>query len=314
MLEPNLISYISELKRSKNAVILAHYYCDEEVQQVADFVGDSLALAIAASETPCDVILFAGVHFMGQTAKIICPNKVVLEVDAAAGCSLADSCPTDGLREFIEKHPDHTVITYVNTTAEIKALSDICCTSSNAVGIVESLPKEEKILFAPDRNLGRFIKERTQRDDIVVWNGACHVHDRIDPEGIKHLMAEHPDAKVLVHPESPAEVVELAHCVGATSQLLKFSQSDSATTYIVATESGILYNMKQGSPHKTFIPAPWRGGCGCNNCDDMKLNTVEKVVSALETLSPEVTISEEIRIKALRPIERMMEISKTLSI
>ncbi len=304
---------IKRLKSERNAIILAHYYCSGEVQQLADFVGDSLALAVEAARTPADVILFCGVSFMGQTAKILNPQKTVLEADPAAGCSLADSCPEGDFAQFVAQHPDHTVITYVNTTAQIKALSDICCTSSNAVQIVKSLPKDEKIIFAPDQNLGAYIMEQSGREDIVLWKGGCHVHERFSLSGIKELMEQHPAAKLLVHPECPAEIVALGHKVGSTSQLLSFCQSDSADTFIVATESGILYNMMEAAPQKTFIAAPSHQS-PCNECEYMKENTPQKVLAVLQNNSNEVLLDEELRLKAERPIVRMIDISRQLGL
>ncbi len=304
---------ILELKNTKNAIILAHYYCSGEVQSVADFVGDSLALAVKAAESTAQTILFAGVSFMGQTAKVLCPDKTVLEVDPTAGCSLADSCPAPDFEKFLEKYPHHTVISYVNTTAEVKALSDICCTSSNAVAIVDSLPMDEKIVFGPDKNLGAYVRTQTGREDMVLWDGACHVHARFPVEGIRKLKAKFPDAKILVHPECPREIVELADCTGATSQLLKYSVEDTATTYIVATESGILYNMQLENPNKTFIAAP-SDKCTCNECEFMKQNTLEKMVAALESGQNEVLMDSITIKKASRPIHKMIEISRSLNL
>ncbi len=308
-----IIEQIERLKKEKNAIILAHYYCSGEVQSIADFVGDSLALAVVAERTEADIILFCGVSFMGQTAKILNPNKTVLEADPTAGCSLADSCPEGEFAKFVENHPDHTVITYVNTTAQIKALSDICCTSSNAVKIVQSLPSHEKIIFAPDQNLGSYIMSQSGREDIVLWKGGCHVHERFSLSGIRELMVQHPEAKLLVHPECPKEIVEIAHKVGSTTQLLEFSQSDDARTFIVATESGILYNMQKEEPTKTFIAAP-SNESPCNECEYMKQNSIAKVLDVLENEVNEVLLDEELRLKAERPIKRMIEISKELGL
>ncbi len=310
---------IIELKQQKNATILAHYYCPGEVQEVADFVGDSLALSVRAAEASSDIILFAGVRFMGQTAKILSPDKIVLEVDPEAGCSLSDSCPADRLAEFKAAHPDHILISYVNTTAEVKAVTDICCTSSNAVQIVDSLTKEQKVIFAPDRNLGAYIKEKTGREDMVLWDGACHVHARFSLSGIQRLMAEFPDAEVLVHPESPMEIVALGHAVGSTAMLLDYARTSDAKRFIVVTESGIIYNMQSESPDKEFIAAPYTeedgsNGIGCNDCKYMKLNTLPKIKSALETLSPQVEMDAELMVKARESIDRMIEISKKLNL
>ncbi len=310
---------IFRLKREKSVTILAHYYCAGDVQEVADFVGDSLALSVKASEVTSDVILFAGVRFMGQTAKILSPDKIVLEVDIEAGCSLADSCDANKLAEFKALHPDHLLISYVNTTAEVKAITDICCTSSNAVQIVDSLPKEQKIIFAPDRNLGNYIKQISGRDNMIIWDGACHVHDRFSLEGIRALMSQVPDAKVLVHPESPAAIVELGHCVGSTAMLLDYVKSSDAKKFIVVTESGIIYNMQQIAPDKEFFAAPYTFKSNsnelvCNDCEYMKLNTLPKIIRALETLSPQVEMDERLMADARKSIDRMIEISKKLNL
>lgn len=310
-----MIERIKRLKKEHNAIVLAHYYCTGEVQQVADFVGDSLALSVRAAETSADVIVFAGVHFMAETAKILSPQKRVIAVDPEAGCSLADSCKAEDFERFLKDYPNHTVISYVNTTAAVKALTDIACTSSNAVQIVESLPADTPIVFAPDRNLGGYIKAKTGRENMVVWDGACHVHQRFSLERILELKKEHPDAKLLVHPECPRPIVLIADCVGSTAELLKFSQTDSASTYIVATESGILYNMQAASPAKRFIAAPPDdSACACNDCSYMKLNTVAKIASALETLQPEVILDQALIDRARRPIEAMIEISRKLNL
>lgn len=301
---------IEALKKERNAIILAHYYTSAEVQEVADFVGDSLALSQVAATTKADVILFAGVHFMAETAKILSPDKVVLLPDLGAGCSLADSCPEDKFAEFIKAHPSHTVISYVNTTAAVKALTDIVCTSSNAVQIVESLPRDEKIIFGPDRNLGGYIKSMTGRENMLVWDGACHVHQRFSLERIMELKRENPEAKILAHPECPRPVVIVADMVGSTAQMLKFSQTDSAQTYIVATESGILYEMQKSSPDKKFIAAPSDdASCACNDCAYMKLNTLAKIVRSLETMSPEITLDKDLMDRARVSIERMLSLS-----
>lgn len=310
-----MVEQIIRLKKERNAVVLAHYYCTAEVQQVADFVGDSLALSVRAAETSADVIIFAGVHFMAETAKILSPSKIVIAVDAEAGCSLADSCRAEDFAQFLKQYPDHTVISYVNTTAAVKALTDIACTSSNAVQIVESLPAEEKIIFAPDRNLGGYIKSKTGRENMVIWGGECHVHQRFSLSKIIDLRKQYPSAKLLVHPECPRPIVLLADCVGSTAELLKYSATDSSTIYIVATESGILYNMQAQSPDKQFIAAPPDdSSCACNDCAYMKLNTVAKIARALETLRPEIVLDEQLMIAARRPIERMIEISRKLNL
>lgn len=302
---------IEELKKERKAVILAHYYCTGEVQQVADCVGDSLALAQYAATTQAEVILFAGVHFMAETAKILCPDKVVLLPDLAAGCSLADSCPADAFADFVAAHPGHTVVSYVNTTAAVKALTDIVCTSSNAVRIVESIPADQPIIFGPDRNLGDYVRAQTGRTNMVLWNGACHVHQRFSLERILELKKENPEAKILAHPECPKPILLVADCVGSTAELLRFSKEDSAQSYIVATETGILYQMQQASPTKTFLPAPPDdASCACNDCSFMKLNTLDKIVRALETLTPRVEVDEALAAKARRSIERMLTLSK----
>lgn len=302
---------IEELKKERNAIILAHYYCTPEVQQVADFVGDSLALSQRAATTKADVIVFAGVHFMAETAKILSPEKIVLLPDLEAGCSLADSCEADDFARFIEAYPGHTVISYVNTTAAVKALTDIVCTSSNAVQIVESLPRDAKIIFGPDRNLGGYIKALTGRENMLVWDGACHVHQRFSLERILALKAENAGAKILAHPECPRAVVMVADMVGSTAQMLQYSISDSAKCYIVATESGILYEMQKASPSKKFIAAPSDDAtCACNDCAFMKLNTLAKIVRALETLSPRIELDKELMDRARVSIVRMLELSK----
>ncbi len=305
---------IRKLVKEKNAVILAHYYQEGEIQDIADFVGDSLALSQEAAKTKADIILFAGVHFMAETAKILSPGKKVLIPDTMAGCSLADSCPPKEFKEFVENHPDHTVISYVNTTAEIKALTDIICTSSNALQIVESLPKDEKIIFAPDRNLGNYIKNLTQRH-IVIWDGACHVHEEFSLEKILDIKAENPDAKIIAHPECQKPILIVSDHIGSTSALLKFTQTDNATKYIVATESGIIHQMKKANPNKTYIPAPPKDStCGCNDCNFMKLITLKKIYFCLKNEEPEVTLNENIRVKAEKPIRRMLKISEELGL
>lgn len=307
---------IRKLKRERNAVILAHYYTEGEVQDVADFVGDSLALSQQAATTDADVILFAGVHFMGETAKILSPQKTVLMPDMAAGCSLADSCRAEDFAAFIAAHPGHTVISYVNTTAEVKALTDIVCTSSNAVQIVESLPADEPIIFGPDRNLGNYIKNVTGRENMLIWDGACHVHEEFSLEKILELKKEYPHAKILTHPECKRPIILVSDYVGSTAGLLKYATEDTTTdTYIVVTEPGVLHQMKKAAPGKTFIPAPpMDSTCGCNNCSFMKLVTLKKMADALERMEPEVVIPEETRVKAERSIRRMLDISKKLGL
>lgn len=307
---------IEALKRERNAVILAHYYTEGDVQDVADFVGDSLALSQKAATTDADVILFAGVHFMGETAKILSPQKTVLMPDMAAGCSLADSCRAEDFAAFIAAHPGHTVISYVNTTAEVKALTDIVCTSSNAVQIVQSLPADEPIIFGPDRNLGNYIRNITGRENMLIWDGACHVHEEFSLEKILELKAEYPHAKILTHPECKRPIILVSDYVGSTAGLLKFATEDTTTdTYIVVTEPGVLHQMNKAAPGKTFIPAPpMDSTCGCNDCSFMKLVTLKKMADALERMEPEIVIPEDIRVKAEGSIRRMLDISKTLGL
>ncbi len=305
---------ILRLKKEKNVVILGHYYIDGELQDISDFVGDSLALAQKAASTQADIILFLGVHFMAETAKILNPSKKVLLPDLNAGCSLADSCPATGFSEFLQNYPDHIVISYINTTADIKALTDIICTSSNAVQIVQSLPIDQKIVFAPDKNLGNYISSVTGRD-MEIWDGACHVHQQFSLERILELKNEHPDALILAHPECNKPVLLLADYIGSTSALLKFSQTNEAQKYIIATESGILHQMRLSNPNKYFIPAPPEDStCACNDCNFMKLNTMEKVYNTLVHELPEVILDEQLSKKAYHPIKRMLEISEQLGL
>ncbi len=304
-----LADEISALKKEKNAVIMAHYYQRDEIKEIADFIGDSLALARKAAETNADVIVMCGVHFMGETAKILCPDRTVLIPDPKAGCSLADSCDPVEFEKFVEEHPDHTVISYVNTSAAVKALTDIVVTSGNARKIVESLPKEEKIIFGPDHNLGEYINSVTGRS-MLLWNGACHVHDRFSLEGIASLKKEHPGAKVLVHPECRRPLQIIADKVGSTAALLDFARKDDAKEYIVVTESGILFDMQRECPEKTFIPAPAEDAeCQCNECDYMKMITLEKLRDCLRDGKPEINVDPEVAKKAVRPIERMLSLS-----
>lgn len=306
---------IERLKKERNAIILAHYYTTGDVQDVADFVGDSLALAQKASTTEADVILFAGVHFMAETAKMLSPEKVVLLADAAAGCSLADSCSAQDLARLKAQYPGHTVVSYINTTAQVKALTDITCTSSNAVQIVSSVPRGQGVIFAPDRNLGRYIQQQTGRQDMVIWDGACHVHEEFSLEKILELKALHPGAKILAHPECKQPILMVAHHVGSTAELLRFSQQDDAQKYIVVTESGILHLMRRNSPHKEFIPAPpIDSTCGCNDCAYMKLVTLEKIENALRTLEPQINLPQEVIDQGVRPINRMLEVSKKMGL
>ena len=301
---------IARLKKDNNAVIMAHYYVPAEVQDVADFIGDSLALAQKAATLDCDVIVLCGVHFMGETAKIICPDKKVIVPDAEAGCSLADSCPAADFAAFVAAHPEHLVLSYVNTSAEVKALTDILVTSGNALKIVDSLPADAKIIFGPDRNLGGYINSVTGRN-MVLWDGACHVHEQFSLEKILDLKKQHPGAKILVHPECKRPLAMIADKVGSTAALLKYARESEATEFIVATESGILHQMQKDCPGKTFIPAPPdEAGCACNECSFMKLNTLEKLARCLETGQPEIHVDAETARKARRGIDRMLELSK----
>ncbi len=310
----NIQNEFLKLKKEKNAVLMAHYYQEDEIQDIADFVGDSLALAQFASKTEADIIIVAGVHFMGETAKILSPDKTVLVPDLNAGCSLADSCPPDEFAEFIKQYPDHKVITYVNTSAEIKALSDIVVTSTNAKAIVDSFDKDEKLIFGPDRNLGNYINGITGRE-MKLWNGACHVHEKFSLEKILDLKKENPDAKLLAHPECKKPLLMVADHVGSTAALLNFSSEDSGNKYIVATESGILHQMKLKSPEKTFIPAPPNDStCACNDCNFMRLNTMSKLYNALKYKWPAIEIDENVRKKAVQPIEKMLNISNKLGL
>lgn len=305
---------IKQLAKEKNAVILAHYYVDGAIQDIADFVGDSLALAQKAAETTADIIVMCGVNFMGETCKILCPEKKVLIPDATATCSLAESCPAKEFEAFVKSHPGHTVISYVNTSADIKALTDVVVTSSNARQVVEYFPKETPIIFGPDQNLGGYINSITGRE-MVLWNGACHVHEKFSVEKIVALKKQYPEAKVLVHPECRGAVVKLADKVGSTAALLKYSIEDSADTFIVATESGILHEMQKKAPQKTFIPAPPDDStCACNECNYMKLVTLEKVYNCLKNETPEINVDEEISKRALSPIKKMLEISASLGL
>ena len=299
---------ILKLKKELNAVILAHYYQESEIQDLADFVGDSLELARRAKSTDADVIVFAGVHFMAETAKILNPNKPVLLPDLEAGCSLADSCPAPLFKAFREKHPNHVAITYINCTAAVKALSDIICTSSNAEKIINQIPKDQPILFSPDRNLGKYLSKKTGRD-MLLWDGTCIVHETFSERKIIDLQTEYPEAKLIAHPECEDALLNRADFIGSTSKLLKFTQEDSSLSYIVATEVGIIHQMKKASPHKVFIPAPPEKNCSCNECPFMKLNTLEKLYLCMKNGNPEITMDKETLAKALKPIERMLEMS-----
>lgn len=301
---------IRELAKEKNAVLLAHYYTEGDVQDIADFVGDSLALAQKAATTTADIIVMCGVHFMGETCKILCPRKTVLVPDATATCSLAESCPADKFADFVHAHPDHTVISYVNTSAATKAVTDVVVTSSNARQIVESFPKDAKIIFGPDRNLGSYINAITGRQ-MLLWDGACHVHERFSVEKIIALKQQHPGARVLAHPECRGAVLRLADVVGSTAALLKYAVESTEREFLVATESGILHEMKKKCPDKTFIPVPPdEPGCACNECSYMRLNTLEKVYACLRDGQPEIQVPADIAEKAVKPIQRMLEMSK----
>lgn len=300
---------IERLKKEQDAVVLAHYYQKGEIQDVADYIGDSLALARIAAGLPNRVIVLCGVHFMGETAKILCPDKIVIVPDVNAGCSLADSCPADAFEAFIKEHPGHTVISYVNTSAAVKALTDIVVTSGNARKIVDSLPKDEKIIFGPDRNLGNYINAETGRD-MVLWDGACHVHELFSPEKIIELKRQHPGARILVHPECPKPVRILADKIGSTAVLLDYARNSEAREFIVATESGILHQMQKDCPQKTFIPAPPDDStCACNDCSFMKLNTLTKLYNSLRFLAPQIEVDPAVAERARRPIERMLQLS-----
>jgi quinolinate synthase len=310
----NLIEEINRIKIEKNAVILAHFYTTPELQDIADYVGDSLKLSQLAAETKAEIIVFVGVHFMAETAKILSPSKKVLLPDLNAGCSLAESIPTDDFKDFILHHPNHTVISYVNTSAAIKALTDVVVTSTNAKQIVESFDKNEKIIFAPDRNLGNYINSVTGRN-MVLWDGACHVHEEFSLEAILNLKKQHPNAKILAHPECEKPILLVADHVGSTASILHFSKKDNAIEYIVATESGIIHQMKKANPQKLFIPAPPKDStCACNDCNFMKLNTLEKLYNCMLYEFPEITIDEKIRQRAELPIRKMLEISAKLGL
>lgn len=304
----DLFGAIKELKQELNAVILAHYYQEADIQDIADYLGDSLGLSQQAANTDAAVIVFAGVHFMAETAKILNPNKLVLLPDLAAGCSLADSCPADDFKAFKAQHPDHIVISYINCTAEIKALSDIICTSSNAVKIVNQIPPEQKIIFAPDRNLGRYVSQQTGRD-LLLWDGSCIVHETFSEKKIIELKVEHPTAKIIAHPECEPPVLSHADFIGSTTALLNYAQQSSSQQFIVATEPGIIHQMAKNASDKQFIPAPGINNCACNECPYMRLNTLEKLYLAMKHQTPEITLPEAIRVGALKPIQRMLAMS-----
>lgn len=300
---------IKRLKKEKNAVILAHYYQESEIQDLADYVGDSLGLSQQAAKTEADIIVFAGVHFMAETAKILSPHKKVLLPDLKAGCSLADSCPPDLFSKFKEKYPDHLVVSYINCTAEIKTLTDICCTSTNAVHVINSIPLDQKIIFAPDINLGKYLVKKTCRD-MVLWNGSCMVHEIFSHEKIVKLRLRHPKAKFIAHPECEPHILDMADFIGSTTGLLKYTISDDSEEYIVATEAGILHQMEQKSPHKTFIPAPPNNHCACNECPHMKRNTLEKLFVCMQYELPEIILPQWVIDQGRSSIDRMLEISK----
>lgn len=304
----DLFNEIEKLKKEKKAVILAHYYQEPDIQDIADYIGDSLGLAQNAQKSNADIILFAGVHFMAETAKILNPTKKVIIPDLNAGCSLADSCPPEKFSAFKQKYPEHIVISYINCTAEIKAMSDIICTSSNAVQIVESVPKEKGIIFAPDKNLGAYIIKKTGRD-MVLWDGACMVHEIFSLEKIIRLKELNPSAKIIAHPECEEALLKHADFIGSTTALLKYTKTDNAKEYIVATETGIIHQMQKASPQKTFIPAPPNNSCACNDCPHMKLNTLEKLYLSLKYEQPEIFVEESIRLKAQKALNNMLEIS-----
>lgn len=311
----DLAKEIRRMCKEKNAVILAHYYTDGAVQDIADFVGDSLALAQWSAKTDADIIVMCGVHFMGETNKILCPDKKVLVLDLNAGCSLADSCNAADLKKFVDEHPGYKVVSYVNTTAAVKALTDVVVTSSNAKLVIDSFPEDEKLIFGPDKNLGGYINSVTGRN-MLLWDGGCHVHGQFSLQKILAIKAEHPNAKILVHPECPAPIQKIADVIGSTAGLLKYSIENEATEFIVTTESGILHEMQKACPQKTFIPAPPETtesiGCSCNECAYMKLNTLEKLYNTLKYEWPTIEVDKDIQEKALRPIDRMLEISKAL--
>ena len=305
----DLVAAIQRLKEEKNAVILAHYYQESEIQDVADYIGDSLGLSQQAAKTEADLIVFAGVHFMAETAKILNPHKKVLLPDLKAGCSLADSCPAPLFRKFKEKYPDHVVVSYINCTAELKTLTDICCTSTNAVHIIESIPEDQPIIFAPDINLGKYLVKKTGRD-MVLWNGTCMVHEIFSAEKIAKLRLRNPEAQFIAHPECEPHILETADFIGSTTGLLKYTIHNSAQEFIVATEAGILHQMQKASPHKTFIPAPPDNHCACNECPHMKRNTMEKLYLCMEHELPEILLPDWVIEQGRACIDRMLEISE----
>jgi len=304
----DLLVEINKLKKEKNAIILAHYYQESEIQDVADYIGDSLGLSQKAESTEADMIVFAGVHFMAETAKMLNPGKKVVLPDLKAGCSLADSCPAPLFKKFKEKYPDHVVVSYINCTAELKTLTDICCTSSNAEAIINSIPKEKGIIFAPDKNLGAYLIKKTNRD-MILWNGACMVHEIFSKEKISKLKYQYPEAKFIAHPECEEPILNMADFIGSTSQMLKYTQQDEASVFIVGTEAGIIHQMKLASPDKTFIPAPPENNCACNECPYMRLNTLEKLYLSIKYELPEIILEDWVIEKGRKCIDAMLEVS-----
>ncbi|MBW4656061.1 MAG: quinolinate synthase NadA [Kaiparowitsia implicata GSE-PSE-MK54-09C] len=308
-LPADLFGAIAALKQDLNAIVLAHYYQDPDIQDIADYIGDSLGLSQQAASTDADVIVFAGVHFMAETAKILNPHKLVLLPDLAAGCSLADSCPPDAFAAFKAAHPDHLVVSYINCTAEIKAMSDIICTSSNAVKIIQQIPDDQPIIFAPDRNLGRYVMEQTGRD-LVLWQGSCMVHETFSERKIVELQIQHPETEIIAHPECEPAVLRHAHYIGSTTALLNYTQRSDRPSFIVATEPGIIHQMQKATPQKQFIPAPPMNQCACNECPHMRLNTLEKLYLCMRDRQPEITLPADTQTAALKPIQRMLELSR----
>jgi len=305
----DLVEEIEKLKKEKNAIILAHYYQESEIQDIADYIGDSLGLSQKAASTDADIIVFAGVHFMAETAKMLSPSKKVLLPDLKAGCSLADSCPPHLFKKFKDRYPEAMVVSYINCTAELKTLTDICCTSTNSVQVIESIPKDQQIIFAPDKNLGAYLQKKTGRD-LILWNGTCMVHEIFSYEKITKLQIRHPKAKLIAHPECEAHILEKADFIGSTTGLLNFTKEDDGTEFIVATEAGILHQMELASPHKTFIPAPPNNTCACNECPHMKRNTLEKLYLCMKYEQPEIDLEDWVIEKGVESIDRMLEISQ----
>ncbi len=309
MNQEQIIDEITQLKQKRNAVILAHYYQASEIQAIADFVGDSLELSRKASNTNADVIVFCGVHFMAETAKILNPKKTVLLPDEDAGCTLADDCPSDQFENFRKRHPNHFVVSYINCSAEVKAQSDLICTSSNAVDLIKQLPKDKPIIFAPDKNLGKWVQHQSGRE-LTCWSGSCIVHETFSEEAVLKLKLSNPNAEVIAHPECQSNLLDLSDFIGSTSKLLYYAMSSKSSTFIVLTEPGILYQMRTKMPNKKFIDVPGLDGCSCNECPYMRLNTLEKIVKCLQNMNPQIEIREDLRIRALKPIQNMLEMSK----